>query len=239
MYTYIHTHIYIYIYVYTHTSIHIRSISKFHTEDDTPRYNVTHLYTYVLIMSLGWRTGQLMWRWNLLTSLNFEVGLIPWLTAVGETLDLLYRKCAKNVRNILYYSPPREESFTILLRERNPLLFYSERGILYYSTPREDKQDEWNVHIMSPPGRSPGLLHLTGPCDEVDVLYMYVYIYIYIYMYVYMARDALKLAGCGRTGLRVACTRARNGPCWVTMAGFWFRPGCRNWSPPPVGARRR
>ena len=28
--------------------------------------------------------------------------------------------------------------FTILLRERNPLLFYSERGILYYSTPREE-----------------------------------------------------------------------------------------------------
>ena len=25
-----------------------------------------------------------------------------------------------------------------LLRERNPLLFYSERGILYYSTPREE-----------------------------------------------------------------------------------------------------
>ena len=39
-------------------------------------------------------------------------------------------------RGILYYSTPREESFTILLRERNPLLFYSERGILYYSTPR-------------------------------------------------------------------------------------------------------
>ena len=37
-----------------------------------------------------------------------------------------------------YYSTPREESFTILLRERNPLLFYSERGILYYSTPREE-----------------------------------------------------------------------------------------------------
>ena len=36
------------------------------------------------------------------------------------------------------YSTPREESFTILLRERNPLLFYSERGILYYSTPREE-----------------------------------------------------------------------------------------------------
>ena len=28
-------------------------------------------------------------------------------------------------RGILYYSTPREESFTILLRERNPLLFYS------------------------------------------------------------------------------------------------------------------
>ena len=31
-----------------------------------------------------------------------------------------------------YYSTPREESFTILLPERNPLLFYSRRGILYY-----------------------------------------------------------------------------------------------------------
>ena len=40
-------------------------------------------------------------------------------------------------RGILYYSTPREESFTILLRERSPLLFYPERGILYYSTPRE------------------------------------------------------------------------------------------------------
>ena len=35
------------------------------------------------------------------------------------------------------YSTPREESFTILLPERNPLLFYSQRGILYYSTPRD------------------------------------------------------------------------------------------------------
>ena len=29
-------------------------------------------------------------------------------------------------------------SFTILLPEGNPLLFYSQRGILYYSTPREE-----------------------------------------------------------------------------------------------------
>ena len=29
-------------------------------------------------------------------------------------------------RGILYYSTPREESFTILLPERNPLLFYSQ-----------------------------------------------------------------------------------------------------------------
>ena len=41
-------------------------------------------------------------------------------------------------RGTLYYSTPREESFTILLPERNPLLFYSQRGILYYSTPREE-----------------------------------------------------------------------------------------------------
>ena len=41
-------------------------------------------------------------------------------------------------RGILYYSTPREESFTILLPERNPLLFYSQRVILYYSTPREE-----------------------------------------------------------------------------------------------------
>ena len=32
----------------------------------------------------------------------------------------------------------REESFALLLPERNPLLFYSQRGILYYSTPREE-----------------------------------------------------------------------------------------------------
>ena len=40
------------------------------------------------------------------------------------------------LRGILYYSTPREESFMILLPERNPLRFYSQRGILYYSTPR-------------------------------------------------------------------------------------------------------
>ena len=39
---------------------------------------------------------------------------------------------------VISHKFPREESFTILLRERNPLLFYSERGILYYSTPREE-----------------------------------------------------------------------------------------------------
>ena len=38
-------------------------------------------------------------------------------------------------RGILYYSTPREESFTILLPERNPLLFYSQRGILARTGP--------------------------------------------------------------------------------------------------------
>ena len=41
-------------------------------------------------------------------------------------------------RGILYYPSPREESFTIQVRERNPLLSKSERGILYYPSPREE-----------------------------------------------------------------------------------------------------
>ena len=44
-------------------------------------------------------------------------------TVGASTFRIIYE------RGILYYSTPREESFTILLRERNPLLFYSERGI--------------------------------------------------------------------------------------------------------------
>ena len=48
----------------------------------------------------------------------------------GYNLLLFYSQ-----RGILYYSTPREGSFTILLPERDPLLFYSQRGILYYSPP--------------------------------------------------------------------------------------------------------
>ena len=58
------------------------------------------------------------------------------LVHAGEILDghHLLRKPQSfySERGILYYSTPREESFTILLRERNPLLFYSEvkpRGV--------------------------------------------------------------------------------------------------------------
>ena len=54
---------------------------------------------------------------------------------------------------------PREESFTILLPERNPLLFYSQRGILYYSTPREESFHQCWPHLsLSEPGRGSNLL---------------------------------------------------------------------------------
>ena len=59
-------------------------------------------------------------------------GRLPTAAITNPPL-LLYSE-----RGVLYYSTPREESFTILLRERSPLLFYSERGVLYYSTPREE-----------------------------------------------------------------------------------------------------
>ena len=57
-------------------------------------------------------------------------------TCIGESAGHLFVDEAANHSlsricytwiGILYYSTPREESFTILLRERNPLLFYSER----------------------------------------------------------------------------------------------------------------
>ena len=56
------------------------------------------------------------------------------LTPSGSRISLLFY----SQRGFLYYSTPREDSFTILLPERIPLLFYSQRGFLYYSTPREE-----------------------------------------------------------------------------------------------------
>ena len=55
----------------------------------------------------------------------------------------------------LYYSTPREESFTILLPERNPLLLYSQRGILYYSTPREESFTNYPTRSLPAQSRSP------------------------------------------------------------------------------------
>ena len=75
-------------------------------------------------------------------------------------------------------------------------------------------------------------------------MYIHVYVYVcvcmYVYTYIYMfdlARDALKLVRrmWPHRSARGMRARARNGPCWVTIDGFWFRPGCRNWSPPLWG----
>ena len=51
-------------------------------------------------------------------------GILYYSTPREESFTILLPE-----RNPLL-STPREESFTILLRERNPLLFYSQRGIL-------------------------------------------------------------------------------------------------------------
>ena len=49
-------------------------------------------------------------------------------------------------RGILYYSTPREESFTILLPERNPLLFYSQRGDNNNDNNNNNNNDNHNKH---------------------------------------------------------------------------------------------
>ena len=91
-------------------------------------------------------------------------------------------------RGILYYSTPREESFTILLRERNPLLFYSERPfqikIVLESSPRRS--------TMLVGGLGVTCIYLYIHVCIIDI-YIYIYIHIhtcmYTYIYIYIQRE--------------------------------------------------
>ena len=79
------------------------------------------------------------------------------------------------------------QSFTILLRERNPLLFYSERGILYYTIPpcparataarrRRDAMERRGDLLGAPYSVAPFI---------ISFVHIYIYIYMYVYVYVY------------------------------------------------------
>ena len=83
---------------------------------------------------------------------------------------------------------PREESFTIQVRERNPLLSKSERGILYYPSPREESFTN-TANILSYRWDG-GALGRLEHCQYTHIQYIqytiYIYIYIFIYRYVYI-----------------------------------------------------
>ena len=79
-----------------------------------------------------------------------------------------------------------QDSFTILLPERIPLLFYSQRGFLYYSTPREDSFTRTTHTLAASAPHVPGLSHVQAPALQAYI-YIYIYIqYIYIYIYIYI-----------------------------------------------------
>ena len=71
---------------------------------------------------------------------------MSYLQYSAETLcseeDASGMTTAGTVQWSCYWKFPMDIPLTILLPERNPLLFYSQRGILYYSTPREESSLE-------------------------------------------------------------------------------------------------
>ena len=91
-----------------------------------------------------------------------------------------------------------DRTHVVVVVERNPLLFYSERGILYYATPREESF----TILLHLGGMATGmewtkteeLAALWSAANDGAVLgeagyralHMYVYIYIYTYVYIYI-----------------------------------------------------
>ena len=117
-------YIHIYIYIYKYTCIYVYMCLCIYI----------YIYKYIYYLCLLLLFTLFLAKPHILSA--------PPLIYQSMSIDRLLRErnplLFYSERGILYYSTPREESFTIPLRERNPLLFHSEKGILYYSTPREE-----------------------------------------------------------------------------------------------------
>ena len=151
---YVHTHIfvvvyvsawlslslslYIYIYIYIYIHIYIRGAGVLLTEILLPR---------VARLDSNRSTGNRLSTFTLSKSSNWEMWarttriekfeLDQGFQPLSFTIQVRERNplLSKSERGILYWPSPREASFTIQVRERNPLLSKSERGILNWKKP--------------------------------------------------------------------------------------------------------
>ena len=112
IYIYIYIYIYMCIYIYVYISIYIYIYTSLSLSIYIYIYTYIHTYVYIYIYIYVHTPVNL-----LLSPQSARAYLFPRSVKVDNC---------------------RSGPISVLLRERNPLLFYSERGILYYSTPREE-----------------------------------------------------------------------------------------------------